>query len=57
VAASTVFAPLLSAKCIKGFLELQHTDREDFVLMEWLVALELQRRGIIKVCAYILLIS
>eukprot|EP01047_Picozoa_sp_COSAG01_P016273 COSAG01_NODE_830_length_13271_cov_2.845278_3_plen_626_part_00 len=48
VAASTVFAPLLSAKCIEGFLELEHTDREDFVLMEWLVALELQRRGIIK---------
>jgi hypothetical protein len=48
LAASTVFAPLLSAKCIEGFLELEHTDREDFVLMEWLVALELQRRGIIK---------
>ena len=45
---STVFAPLLSARCLKSLVELGQTDREDFVLMEWIVAIELHKCGIVK---------
>ena len=36
LANSTVFTPLLSANCLKSFVELGQTDKEDFVLMEWM---------------------
>ena len=48
LANSTVFTPLLSANCLKSFVELGQTDKEDFVLMEWMVAIELKKRGIVK---------
>ena len=48
LAGSTVFAPVLSARCLKSFVELGHQDKEDFVLMEFMMAIELQRRGIVK---------
>ena len=48
LASSTVFAPLMSQNCLLGFLDLEQTDKADFVLMEWIVAIELQKRGIVK---------
>ena len=48
LAASAVFTPLMSLDCMKSFADLEQTDREDFVLMEWIVAIELQKRGIVK---------
>lgn len=48
LAASTVFAPLISAECLKSFVELGITDKEDFVLAEWMMALELYKRDIVK---------
>ena len=48
LANSTVFTPLLSAKCLQSFVELGQTDKEDFVLMEWMVAIELKQRDIVK---------
>ena len=48
LANSVVFTPLLSANCLKSFVELGQTDKEDFVLMEWMVAIELKKRGIVK---------
>jgi hypothetical protein len=48
LANSTVFAPLLSASCLKNFVELGQEDKEDFVLAEWIMALELQSQGIVK---------
>jgi serine/threonine protein kinase len=48
LANSTVFSPLVSANCLKNFVELGHTDKEDFVLVEWIMALELQKQGIVK---------
>ena len=48
LASSAVFGPLMSGSCMKSFVDLAHTDREDFVLMEWIVALELHKQGVIK---------
>ena len=48
LASSTVFAPLMSQDCMKSFAELEQTDKADFVLMEWIVAIELQKQGIVK---------
>ena len=48
LANSTVFSPLLSVNCLRGLVELGETDKEDFVLMEWIVAIELQKRQIVK---------
>jgi hypothetical protein len=48
LANSTVFSPLVSANCLKNFVELGDTDKEDFVLAEWIVALTLQKQGIVK---------
>ena len=48
LANSTVFAPLLSASCLKNFVELGQEDKEDFVLAEWIMALELEKQGIVK---------
>eukprot|EP01047_Picozoa_sp_COSAG01_P016748 COSAG01_NODE_866_length_13045_cov_12.921288_6_plen_1707_part_00 len=48
LANSTVFGPLLTSDCMKSFLDLAHTDKEDFVLMEWMIAIELNKRGIVK---------
>jgi tRNA A-37 threonylcarbamoyl transferase component Bud32 len=48
LAASTVFTPLVSANCLKNFVQLGRADKEDFVLTEWIMALELQKRGIVK---------
>ena len=48
LASSTVFAPLISASCVKSFVDLGKEDREDFVLMEWIVAIELHKRGIVE---------
>eukprot|EP01045_Picozoa_sp_COSAG04_P001761 COSAG04_NODE_60_length_30221_cov_15.908837_8_plen_775_part_00 len=48
LANSTVFTPLLSANCLQSFVELGVQDKEDFVLMEWLVAIELNKRDIVK---------
>ena len=48
LANSTVFSPLVSANCLKNFVELGQTDKEDFVLAEWIMALELQKQGIVK---------
>jgi hypothetical protein len=48
LANSTVFAPLVSASCLKNFVELDQEDKEDFVLAEWIMALELHSRGIVK---------
>lgn len=45
---STVFSPLVSANCLKNFVELGKTDKEDFVLAEWIMALELQKQGVVK---------
>ena len=45
---STVFSPLLSVNCLRGLVELSETDKEDFVLVEWIVAIELQKRQIVK---------
>ena len=47
LANSQVFAPLMSANCLKNFVELGQTDKEDFVLMEWMVAIELNKQGLI----------
>eukprot|EP01046_Picozoa_sp_COSAG06_P062375 COSAG06_NODE_14050_length_1194_cov_1.315982_2_plen_199_part_01 len=48
LANSTVFSPLVSANCLKNFVELGQTDKEDFVLAEWIMALELQKQGTVK---------
>lgn len=48
LANSAVFAPLLSPSCLKNFVELGREDKEDFVLAEWTMALELESRGIVK---------
>eukprot|EP01043_Picozoa_sp_COSAG02_P111886 COSAG02_NODE_48057_length_336_cov_1.097046_1_plen_112_part_11 len=48
LARSTVFTTLISASCLKGFVELEQEDTEDFVLAEWIMALELQSRGVVK---------
>eukprot|EP01043_Picozoa_sp_COSAG02_P038966 COSAG02_NODE_3043_length_7483_cov_14.489166_2_plen_1135_part_00 len=48
LANSTVFSPLLSGSCLRGFVELGKTDKEDFVLMEWIVAIELHKRQVVK---------
>eukprot|EP01046_Picozoa_sp_COSAG06_P048050 COSAG06_NODE_7106_length_2631_cov_32.515798_1_plen_796_part_10 len=48
LANSTVFSPLVSASCLKNFVELGQEDKEDFVLAEWIMALELESRGIVK---------
>eukprot|EP01043_Picozoa_sp_COSAG02_P039595 COSAG02_NODE_3140_length_7296_cov_180.632347_1_plen_957_part_10 len=48
LANSTVFSPLVSANCLKNFVELGQKDMEDFVLAEWIMALELQKQGIVK---------
>eukprot|EP01046_Picozoa_sp_COSAG06_P043017 COSAG06_NODE_5570_length_3395_cov_9.177161_1_plen_845_part_10 len=45
---STVFSPLLSVACLRGLVELGEADKEDFVLMEWMVAIELQKRQIVQ---------
>jgi hypothetical protein len=47
LAHSTVFSPLISANCLKNFVELGQEDKEDFVLAEWIMALELQKQGIV----------
>jgi len=38
----------VSASCLKNFVELELEDKEDFVLVEWIMALELQSRGVVK---------
>ena len=43
-----MFSPLLSVNCLRDLVELGETDKEDFVLMEWIVAIELQKRQIVK---------
>jgi hypothetical protein len=48
LAHSKVFGPLLSAGCVKSFQSLAQEDRVDFVLCEWIMALELHRRGSIS---------
>ena len=48
LASSTVFAPLMSEQCMQSFADLEQKDKADFVLMEWIVAIELQKRGIVK---------
>ena len=48
---STVFVPIMSANCLKSFVELGRADKEDFVLTEWIMALELCKRGVVKVRA------
>eukprot|EP01046_Picozoa_sp_COSAG06_P002688 COSAG06_NODE_97_length_24284_cov_6.792270_15_plen_1556_part_00 len=48
LASSTVFTPLLSTSCLGSFLELETTDKEDFVLMEWIVAIQLHKLGVVK---------
>ena len=48
LANSQVFVPLVSANCLKNFVELGQTDKEDFVLTEWVMALELQQRGYVQ---------
>ena len=48
MANSTVFSPLLSVKCLRGLVEIGESDEEDFVLIEWIVAVELQKRQVIK---------
>ena len=48
LANSAVFTPLVSASCLKNFVELGQEDKEDFVLAEWIMAVELQSKGIIK---------
>ena len=48
LANSVVFAPLISARCLKNFVELGQEDKEDFVLAEWLMALELEKQGVVK---------
>ena len=35
---STVFVPIMSANCLKSFVELGRAYKEDFVLMEWIMA-------------------
>ena len=45
---STVFSPLLSVNCLRGLVELGEADKEDFVLIEWMVAIELQKRQIVQ---------
>ena len=47
LANSMCFSPLLSVNCLKSFVELGQTDKEDFVLMEWMVAIELNKQGLI----------
>ena len=44
LASSTVFAPLLSIGCIQSFVGLDKKDRQDFVLVEWMIALELHKQ-------------
>ncbi len=48
MANSKVFTPLLSKNCLRSLVELGETDKEDFVLMEWIIAIELQKRQIVK---------
>ena len=48
LANSTVFTPLVSSSCLKNFVELGQEDKEDFVLAEWLMAIELQKRGVVR---------
>ena len=49
LASSSVFCPLISANCLAGFLDITATnDKEDFVLLEWIMALELMKQGVIK---------
>eukprot|EP01047_Picozoa_sp_COSAG01_P038662 COSAG01_NODE_3151_length_6502_cov_6.673903_4_plen_468_part_00 len=48
LAHSKVFGPLLSAGCVQSFQSLAQEDRVDFVLCEWIMALELHRRGSIS---------
>ena len=48
LASSAVFSPLISANCMKNFVELGQTDKEDFVLAEWVMALELHKQRVIK---------
>lgn len=46
LAGSTIFVPLISAGCVRNMLELGGgDDKEDFVLCEWILALELIKRG------------
>ena len=48
LACSVAFSPLLSTKCLRGLVELGQEDKEDFVLMEWIVAIELEKRKVVK---------
>ena len=48
LASSAVFGPLLSTGCIAPLCDLAKEDRLDFVLCEWIMALELHKLGIIK---------
>ena len=48
LAQSLVFAPLMSMNCMKSFATLGDDDLEDFVLVEYYMALALHSRGIIK---------
>eukprot|EP01043_Picozoa_sp_COSAG02_P047584 COSAG02_NODE_4578_length_5200_cov_2.867673_1_plen_99_part_10 len=45
---SVVFTPLLSRSCLSSMVELGQNDREDFVLMEWMIAIELKKQDRIK---------
>ena len=48
LAGSIVFSPLLSVKCLQTSIKLLTEGKEDFVLMEWIMALELNQRKIVK---------
>eukprot|EP01043_Picozoa_sp_COSAG02_P044107 COSAG02_NODE_3903_length_6061_cov_2.511238_1_plen_1174_part_00 len=48
LASSTCFTPLMSQDCMKSFAVLEQTDKADFVLMEWIVAIELHKCGVVK---------
>jgi serine/threonine protein kinase len=48
LAQSLVFAPLLSSNCLKPFAKLGQEDRTDFVLVEYIMAFALHKRGIVK---------
>jgi hypothetical protein len=48
LASTVVLTPLLSIGCIQDFVGLGTNDKEDFVLAEWLVAIELQKAGLMK---------
>ena len=55
LANSHVFGPIISAKCLRGFVNLSDEDTEDFVLCEWIMAVELYRRNILDAVLPIIL--